>query len=174
MPVHDWTVVDAGIFHHFHQRWIAALTDVLNERVLPQEYYVLAELQGGRFEGGSASIGDTTLGVELSAEFTPANGAQYETIETSAGVTGLFTDSVTLTGTSPSRRRSALTATTSIPRSPGPRCPSRRLSFCWAWAPWGPGHSSPPAGGGPPAISSRIADLAIPPSERGVLEERTG
>ncbi|MGO9600159.1 MAG: DUF4058 family protein [Isosphaeraceae bacterium] len=50
MPIHDWTRVDAGIFHHFHQRWIAALTDVLNERLLPMEYYALAEQQGAGFE----------------------------------------------------------------------------------------------------------------------------
>jgi hypothetical protein len=50
MPIHDWTRVDAGIFHHFHQRWIAALTDVLNERLLPTEYYALAEQQGAGFE----------------------------------------------------------------------------------------------------------------------------
>ena len=50
MPVHDWTLVDAGIFHHFHQRWISALTDILNERLLPDEYYALAEQQSGRFE----------------------------------------------------------------------------------------------------------------------------
>ena len=30
MPVHDWTRVDAGIFHAFHHDWI---TDV--RRVLP-------------------------------------------------------------------------------------------------------------------------------------------
>ena len=35
MPIHDWTRVDAGIFHHFHQRWIVAITDVLNQRLLP-------------------------------------------------------------------------------------------------------------------------------------------
>ncbi len=50
MPVHDWTPVDTGIFHHFHQRWIGALTDMLNERLLPPEYYALAEQQSGRFE----------------------------------------------------------------------------------------------------------------------------
>jgi hypothetical protein len=50
MPVHDWTLVDAGIFHHFHHRWIGTLTDTLNERLLPPEYYALAEQQGGRFE----------------------------------------------------------------------------------------------------------------------------
>jgi hypothetical protein len=50
MPVHDWPRVDAGIFHHFHQRWIGAISDVLNERVLPADYYALAEQQGAGFE----------------------------------------------------------------------------------------------------------------------------
>ena len=50
MPIHDWTRVDAGIFHHFHQRWIGVVTDVLNQRLLPTEYYALAEQQGAGFE----------------------------------------------------------------------------------------------------------------------------
>jgi hypothetical protein len=50
MPIHDWTRVDAGIFHHFHQRWIGAITDVLNQGLLPREYYALAERQGAGFE----------------------------------------------------------------------------------------------------------------------------
>ena len=50
MPIHDWTRVDAGIFHHFHQRWVGAITDVLNQRLLPRQYYALDEQQGGGFE----------------------------------------------------------------------------------------------------------------------------
>jgi hypothetical protein len=50
MLIHDWARVDAGIFHHFHQRWVGAITDVLNHRVLPEEYYALAEQQGAGFE----------------------------------------------------------------------------------------------------------------------------
>jgi Protein of unknown function (DUF4058) len=50
MPIHDWTRVEAGVFHHFHQRWIGAITDVLNQRLLPAEYYALAEQQGAGFE----------------------------------------------------------------------------------------------------------------------------
>jgi hypothetical protein len=50
MPIHDWTGVNAGIFHHFHQRWIGAITDILNQRLLPTEYYALAEQQGAGFE----------------------------------------------------------------------------------------------------------------------------
>lgn len=43
MPVHDWTRVDAGLFHAFHQRWISALSDALNEGVLPSNYFALSE-----------------------------------------------------------------------------------------------------------------------------------
>jgi len=42
MPVHDWTRVDAGIFHHFHTTWIALMAARLNEE-LPSDYYALAE-----------------------------------------------------------------------------------------------------------------------------------
>jgi len=47
MPVHDWTRVGAGIFHHFHQRWLAAISDALNSGLLPPEYYALAEQIAG-------------------------------------------------------------------------------------------------------------------------------
>lgn len=43
MPVHDRTRVKAGIFHDFHLSWIDELKAMLNDRVLPHEYYALAE-----------------------------------------------------------------------------------------------------------------------------------
>jgi hypothetical protein len=43
MPVHDWTTVDAGIFHDFHQSWIIAIRNSLNEGLLPSDFYALAE-----------------------------------------------------------------------------------------------------------------------------------
>jgi hypothetical protein len=43
MPVHDWTRVGAGIFHDFHQGWIIAIRNALNEGVLPADFYALAE-----------------------------------------------------------------------------------------------------------------------------------
>ena len=61
MPIHDWTRVDAGIFHHFHQRWIGALTDVLNQRLLPSEYYALAEQQGAGFEPDVLTLKSSSL-----------------------------------------------------------------------------------------------------------------
>ena len=47
MPIHDWTRVDAGLFHHFHQRWIAALCDAFNAGRLPPGYFALAEQVAG-------------------------------------------------------------------------------------------------------------------------------
>src|ERR1700751_1593507 len=43
MPIHDWTRVDAGLFHAFHHRWIDALCDVLNTGGLPSDYFALPE-----------------------------------------------------------------------------------------------------------------------------------
>jgi len=43
MPVHDWTNVDAGVFHDFHSAWIIHLKESLNEGLLPDGYYALAE-----------------------------------------------------------------------------------------------------------------------------------
>ena len=49
MPPHDWTKVPAGIFHHFHLEWIAAIAHALNHDLLPKEYYALAEQYAGVF-----------------------------------------------------------------------------------------------------------------------------
>lgn len=47
MPIHDWTRVNAGIFHHFHNSWISAIGHHLNGGVLPDNYYALAEQFAG-------------------------------------------------------------------------------------------------------------------------------
>jgi hypothetical protein len=49
MPVHDWTRVEAGIFHHFHHQWITSITDALNAGLLPEDYYALAEQEAAGF-----------------------------------------------------------------------------------------------------------------------------
>ena len=43
MPIHDWTRVDAGIFHAFQHGWISGLSDSLNKGRLPRDYYALPE-----------------------------------------------------------------------------------------------------------------------------------
>ena len=47
MPIHDWTKVEAGLFHAFHVKWITALADALNAGALPDDYFALAEQRAG-------------------------------------------------------------------------------------------------------------------------------
>jgi hypothetical protein len=48
MPIHDWTRLEPGDFHHFHQRWIQDIAAALNSGVLPPDYMALAEQVTGR------------------------------------------------------------------------------------------------------------------------------
>lgn len=43
MPMHDWTCVEAGIFHAFHHEWISEIGRALNLGLLPADYYALPE-----------------------------------------------------------------------------------------------------------------------------------
>ena len=43
MPLHDWTRVDAEIFHDFHTVWMGTRQTALNEGLLPRGYYALVE-----------------------------------------------------------------------------------------------------------------------------------
>jgi hypothetical protein len=48
MPIHDWTRVDAGIFHDFHTGWVIHIKSALNGGLLPPDYYAMAEqITGG-------------------------------------------------------------------------------------------------------------------------------
>jgi hypothetical protein len=63
MPIHDWTRVDAGIFHHFHLEWIGEIARTLNRGLLPPDHYALAE----QIAGG--------LGPDVLTLQGPTNGA---------------------------------------------------------------------------------------------------
>jgi hypothetical protein len=47
MPMHDWTAVEPTIYHHFHQRWSAAIADALNAGLLPPGLSALLEQHTG-------------------------------------------------------------------------------------------------------------------------------
>src|SRR5262249_46294046 len=49
VPVHDWTRVDAGIFHAFHHGWIEEIARALNRGLLPADYYALPEQHAAGF-----------------------------------------------------------------------------------------------------------------------------
>ena len=65
MPVHDWTRVEAGIFHAFHVAWLPEIQRTLNDGLLPPGYYSLAEQHAGR------SIADVLTSHESPASLEP-------------------------------------------------------------------------------------------------------
>lgn len=77
MPVHDFTRVDAGIFHDFHHAWIEEIKRALNSGVLPADYYALAEQH-------AAGFGPDVL--TLQGAVGDNSQAALETAETSSGL----------------------------------------------------------------------------------------
>jgi hypothetical protein len=80
MPVHDWTRVEAGIFHHFHHSWIEEISRALNRGLLPSDYYAMAE----QVAGG--------LGPDVLTLQGPANGTQHGTPRVQRPGAGLALD----------------------------------------------------------------------------------
>lgn len=60
MPIHNWTPVNAGVFHHFHHGWITSICNALNSGILPAGYYALAEQVAG-------NTGPDVLAIELNS-----------------------------------------------------------------------------------------------------------
>ena len=61
MPVHDWTRVIAGTFHHFHHEWITCISRTLNAGLLPREYYAMAEQIAGGLGPDVLTLGNVHL-----------------------------------------------------------------------------------------------------------------
>jgi hypothetical protein len=85
MPIHDWTRVEAGLIHDFHQDWSIALKHTLNRGLIPNGYYALVEQRangpepdviavetrgkGKKKSGGGAVVADPPLaGLVMTAE----------------------------------------------------------------------------------------------------------
>lgn len=50
MPIHDWTRVPAGLFHHFHQSWAVEISPILNRNRLPKALSAILERRERRRE----------------------------------------------------------------------------------------------------------------------------
>ena len=68
MPIHDWTPIAAGMFHHFHNGWIYRLADALNRGLLPKGYFAAGEQITGQIEPDVV-----TLGSDLPEDLNPAD-----------------------------------------------------------------------------------------------------
>ena len=47
MPIHDWSRVPSGLFHHFHQDWSIEIARTLNRGLLPSGLAALVEQRAG-------------------------------------------------------------------------------------------------------------------------------
>jgi hypothetical protein len=56
MPLHDWTRVPAGRFHHFHQDWSIEIARELNRGRLPRGLSALVEQRAGATEPDMLAI----------------------------------------------------------------------------------------------------------------------
>ncbi|MBC8869247.1 MAG: DUF4058 family protein [Planctomycetes bacterium] len=59
MPIHDWTRVIPGTFHHFHHDWITSISRALNSGILPPDYYAMAEQIAGGLGPDVLTLGNT-------------------------------------------------------------------------------------------------------------------
>jgi hypothetical protein len=83
MPTHDWTRLQPGDFHHFHQGWIVSIANALNSGLLPPDYLALSEQVTGRpipdvvtlqtrqspHKGGGVSIQESPPSARVVARF---------------------------------------------------------------------------------------------------------
>ena len=89
MPIHDWTRVDAGLFHHFHHDWTTTLCSALKAGGLPLDERRIREMLGqisavfdrehGAFggmtyQGRSLDEGKETAHVHISHDVVPLHG----------------------------------------------------------------------------------------------------
>lgn len=92
MPMHDWTLVEDGIYHAFHHQWISEISNCLNTGLLPDDYYALPEqvaagfgpdvltLQGqasSDFEAGGGSASTTALEARPQTRFMAETEAEF-------------------------------------------------------------------------------------------------
>ena len=68
MPIHDWTRVPAGLFHHFHQDWSIEVARELNRGRLPKGFSALVERRPGPREVDVLTIDSTRSGAESGSD----------------------------------------------------------------------------------------------------------
>lgn len=74
MPMHDWTQVDAGIYHDFHVAWAVEMRNALNKGVLPDGYYALVEQHAGRRVPDLITLSRTAASTDFPSLPPPAGG----------------------------------------------------------------------------------------------------
>ena len=78
MPVHDWTRVSAGTFHHFHNQWMGDISDCLNNGLLPADHYALIEQVSGEVVPDVVTLHER--GASVSPQGNGTNGGTLATL----------------------------------------------------------------------------------------------
>jgi hypothetical protein len=73
MPIHDWTRVHAGTFHHFHHSWIEEIARALNRGLLPRDYYAMSDQITGNLGPDVLTLNLPVSG-SLSADSSASSG----------------------------------------------------------------------------------------------------
>ncbi|MBI3407024.1 MAG: DUF4058 family protein [Planctomycetes bacterium] len=80
MPMHDWTKVEAGIFHAFHHEWVSEISRALNRGLLPKDYYALPEQVAAGFGPDVLTLQDE--GVSSDDDATGNGAGAVATLQT--------------------------------------------------------------------------------------------
>jgi len=75
MPMHDWSRIPSGLFHHFHQHWSIEITKALNRGRLPKGLSALVEQRSGPKEPDVLTI------EERPRRRPPSEGGEVATME---------------------------------------------------------------------------------------------
>jgi hypothetical protein len=76
--MHDWTRVDAGVFHAFHHGWIWEISRYLNH-ALPKEYYALPEQVAAGFGPDILTLQDSRARNSEASETTATASSALQT-----------------------------------------------------------------------------------------------
>lgn len=58
MPIHNWSRVSDGMFHWFHQTWIVAIAQWLNQGRLPEGFCAIGEVYANEVEPDVLAVED--------------------------------------------------------------------------------------------------------------------
>ena len=84
MPIHDWSRVPSGLFHHFHQSWSIRMSDALNGGLLPSNLSALVEQRAGVKEPNILAIEDYGTLDDRESSLLEANAGRVATMEAPA------------------------------------------------------------------------------------------
>jgi Protein of unknown function (DUF4058) len=88
VPIHDWTRVDAGTYHDFHQGWTIEIRNRLNGGILPDGYFAMADqrVSGPEPDVVALRLGGPDPAGGLVVAETPPRIRQAARVETEAAL----------------------------------------------------------------------------------------